>query len=203
MRPYCQNLTVCIKSFYCIPLGAKYHNTAHITRIYQSSDLSQPKVFHGNTCAHDMNIVSTASVLPQTPADINGMLSVVFIGPGRFKPDSLGPLFKIRKAKVWHFLLWLKEHNWLYIDMTLDPNIMALYSDDGILPGLGHNVFEDHDTDIHTVFAEETAGFAEHPAETVTGSSRDSDAPLIFLEKMGVSDPEGIKISSHTFTASA
>jgi hypothetical protein len=82
---------------------AKYCNTAHITRIYQSSDPSQLKVFHGNTCAHDINVVSTASVLPQMPADINGMLSVVFIGPGRFKPDSLGPLFKIRKVKVWHF----------------------------------------------------------------------------------------------------
>jgi len=182
---------------------AKYRNTAHITRIYQSSDPSQPKVFHGNTCAHDMNIVSTASVLPRTPADINGMLSVVFIGPGRFKPDSLGPLFKIRKSKVWRFLLWLKEHNRLYIDMTLDPDIMDLYPDHGILPGLGHNVFEDHDTDVRTVFAEETAGFAEHPAEALTGSSCDSDAPLILLEKMGVSDPEGVKLSGRTFTASA
>ena len=43
---------------------AKYCNTAHITCIYQSSDLSQLKVFHGNTCAHDMKVVSTATVLP-------------------------------------------------------------------------------------------------------------------------------------------
>ena len=90
---------------------AKFRNTAHITRIYQSSDPSQPKVFHGNTCAHDMNLVSTASVLPRTPADINGMLSVVFIGPGRFKPECLGPMFKIRKWKVWAFLQWLKQNN--------------------------------------------------------------------------------------------
>jgi len=43
---------------------AKYCDMAHITHVYQSSDLSQPKVFHGNTCAHDMNMVSTATVLP-------------------------------------------------------------------------------------------------------------------------------------------
>ena len=43
---------------------AKYWNTAHITCIYRSSDPSQPKVFHGNTCAHEMNVLSTASVLP-------------------------------------------------------------------------------------------------------------------------------------------
>jgi hypothetical protein len=84
---------------------AKYRNTAHITHIYQSSDPSQPKVFHGNTCAHDMVVVSTASVLPRTPADINGMLSVIFIGPGKFQLNNLGLSFRIRKAKVCHFTL--------------------------------------------------------------------------------------------------
>ena len=44
----------------------KYRNMAHITCIYQSSDPLQPKVFHGNMCAHDMNVVSTTSVLPHT-----------------------------------------------------------------------------------------------------------------------------------------
>jgi hypothetical protein len=68
---------------------AIYRNTAHISHIYQSSDPSQPRVFHGNTCAHDMNVVSTATVLPRTPDDVNDMLSVVFIGPGKYKPDCL------------------------------------------------------------------------------------------------------------------
>ena len=58
-----------------------YHNTAHISCIYQSSDPSQPRVFHGKTCAHDMNVVSTATVFPRTPDDVNDMLSVIFIGP--------------------------------------------------------------------------------------------------------------------------
>ena len=49
----------------------------HVTRLFQSSDPSQPKVFHGNTCAHDMNVMSTASVLLRTSADINEFLSVV------------------------------------------------------------------------------------------------------------------------------
>ena len=53
---------------------AKYRNTAHVTRIFGSSDSSQPKVFHGNTCVHEMNVLSTATVLPCTVADINDML---------------------------------------------------------------------------------------------------------------------------------
>ena len=181
---------------------AKYRNTAHITRIYQSSDPSQPKVFHGNTCAHEMNVVSTASVLPRTPADVNGMLSIVFIGPGKFKPENLGPLFKIRKRKVWRFLVWLKSHNHLYADISLDPEIMDLYPEDGVLPDILHGVFEDHETNVDKTFANETAGFSEHPAELIRTHSG-SDSAVVFLEKMGVSDPEGIRLTGRTFTASA
>ena len=49
---------------------AKFRNTAHITRIYQSSDLSQPKVFYGNRCANDMNLVSTASLTCSGPPSL-------------------------------------------------------------------------------------------------------------------------------------
>ena len=79
---------------------AKYRNTAHVSRIYESSDPSQPKVFHGNTCAHEMNLLSTASVLPRTITDINDMLMIVFVGPGKFDPNSLAQMFTIRKKSV-------------------------------------------------------------------------------------------------------
>ncbi|KAG1730071.1 hypothetical protein EDB19DRAFT_1641496, partial [Suillus lakei] len=46
------------------------------------SDSLQPKVFHGNIYAHDMYVMSSASVLPRTPADVNGFLSIIFVGPG-------------------------------------------------------------------------------------------------------------------------
>jgi Helitron helicase-like domain at N-terminus len=181
---------------------AIYRNTAHVTRIYQSADPSQPRVFHGNTCAHDMNVVSTASVLPRTPADINGMLSVVFVGPGKFKAECLGPMYRIRKQKVWRFLLWLKANNRLYVNMPLDESIMNLYPENGPLPELEEGVVHDESLDVDRVFADETAGFSEHPAELVRGDSV-SGTSEILLEKMGVSDPEGVKLSGRTFTASA
>jgi hypothetical protein len=74
---------------------AIYRNTVHITRLYGSSDLAQPTFLHGNTCAHDMNVVSTVAVLPRTPTDINGMLSIVFIGAGKLKLESLKNLFRV------------------------------------------------------------------------------------------------------------
>lgn len=74
---------------------AIYCTTAHVTCLFQSSDPSQPKVFHGNTCAHDMNIISTASVLPRTPADVTGLLSVIFVGLGKFNLKQLGTVFRV------------------------------------------------------------------------------------------------------------
>ncbi|KIJ08065.1 hypothetical protein PAXINDRAFT_139506, partial [Paxillus involutus ATCC 200175] len=119
---------------------AIYCTTAHVTRLFQSSDPSQPRVFHGNTCAHDMNVVSTASVLPRTPADVRGYLSVIFIGPGKFDPKQLGTVFRVRKARIWAFLLWLKQHNRLYTDIPFDMSILELYPENDILPDLSECV---------------------------------------------------------------
>ncbi|KAG1780882.1 hypothetical protein EV702DRAFT_1177652 [Suillus placidus] len=119
-RGYLPNQFLC--AIYCI--------TAHVTRLFQSSDPSQPMVSHGNTCAHDMNVMSTATVLPRTPADINGFISVVFIGPDKFDPKCMDSLFRVRKGKIWAFLTWLKGHNHLYADLPLDASNMDLYPED-------------------------------------------------------------------------
>ncbi|KAG2738320.1 hypothetical protein P692DRAFT_201731408, partial [Suillus brevipes Sb2] len=121
---------------------AIYSTTAHVTRLFQSSDPLQPKVFHGNICAHDMNVVSTASVLPRTPADVNGFLSIVFVGPGKFKPEQMGPMFRVRKDKIWSFLIWLKYHNRLYSDIPLEPDNLKHYPIDDMLPGISDRVVE-------------------------------------------------------------
>ncbi|KAG1894372.1 uncharacterized protein F5891DRAFT_1130989 [Suillus fuscotomentosus] len=115
---------------------AVYCLTAHVTRLFQSSDPAQPKAYHGNMCAHEMNVVSTASVLPRTPADINGLLSVVFVGPGKFNPNVLGTVFRVRRSKIWGFLVWLKHHNRLYSTIRLDSTIALMYPEDDLLPGL-------------------------------------------------------------------
>ncbi|KAF6752527.1 hypothetical protein DFP72DRAFT_756558, partial [Ephemerocybe angulata] len=114
-----------------------YRNTAHVTRLFNSASPDQPTVLHGNTCAHEMNVISTVHILLRTPADINGMLSVVFVGPGRFDPSKSGDMFRVRKAKIWRFLMWLKSHNRLYMALKFDENIVNLYPDDGPLPGVG------------------------------------------------------------------
>ena len=78
--------------------------------------------------------------------------------------------------------------------MALDQSIMDLYLDDDILPDLHHGVFEDHKSKTNCVFSEEMAGFMEHPADLLCGDKH-STKPIVLLEKMGVSDPEGVKLS--------
>jgi len=194
---------------------AIYCNIAHVTRLFQSSDPSQPKVFHGNTCAHEMNVISTASVLPWTPADVTELLSVIFDGPGKFDPKQLGTTFCVRKAKIWGFLVWLQSHNHLYANIPLDRDILELYLENDIIPGLKDCVIEDHELDAKIVFHKETAGFEDHPAILVhqdpLSSEQDNGEQLTnnnsglvtFFEKMGVSDPESVRINGQTFTAAA
>jgi hypothetical protein len=185
---------------------AIYRNTAHVTRLYQSSDTAQPFILHGNTCAHKTNIISTATVLPRTPADINGMLSVIFVGPMKLTDNSLKMMFQVQKKLVWAFLQWLCAHNRLYHNVRLDEDIMNQYPENGAVPGIGARVIYDHQSDVHTVFAEETAGFSDHPAEMFASSGASDnlkDEPAVLLESMGVSDPESSKLSGRTFTASA
>jgi hypothetical protein len=185
---------------------AKYSNTATVTRLYQSSDPSQPAVFHGNTCAHEMNVSSTAAVLPRAPPDVNGLLSVVFIGPSKFKSEYLGNMYRIRKSKVWNFLQWLKTHNRLYKDIPLDKQTMDLYPDDGYLPGIEETVIHDDRADAEDMFKEETAGISEHPAELLHISSESSEPSELLstmIEKTGVVDPECDRVPGRLFTSAA
>ena len=183
---------------------AIYSNTAVVTRLYQSSDPSQPTVFHGNTCAHEMNVSSTATALPRVPSDINDLLSVVFIGSQRFKLEYLGNMYRIRKSKVWRFLQWLKEHNKLYAKISLDRSAIELYPEDGYLPGIENRVVCDRESVVGEVFGEETAGMSEHPAELLRSSGTSgSEPPTVMIEKMGVSDPECDRMPGRLFTAAA
>jgi hypothetical protein len=76
-----------------------YRNLAHVTHLYWSSDPAQPFVFHGNICAHETNLLSTVKVLPHTPADINGMLTIVFVGATKLDAKSLRSLFRVRMSQ--------------------------------------------------------------------------------------------------------
>ena len=133
---------------------AIYRTNATVTRIFCRDNPDQPRAFIGNTCAHEMNIASTMEVLPRTPADASGVLSVVFVGTSPFKLACLKTIFRVRKMKIWEFLNWLKNNNKLYCDITLDESVKDMYPDDGALPGIETRVFNSNsDIDAMETFS--------------------------------------------------
>ncbi|THU97062.1 hypothetical protein K435DRAFT_610920, partial [Dendrothele bispora CBS 962.96] len=128
---------------------ALFHTTAHVVRLYGSADESQPRVLHGNTCAHELNVVSTAKKLPWTPTDINGMISIIFVGPKKLTVDELKKpqQFYVRRDVIQKILYYLFNNNELYMSLPCPPdhNILSLYPENGILPGLPDQIVYDHE----------------------------------------------------------
>lgn len=187
---------------------AIYCTTSQVTRLFhRSSGASdgEPFVMHGNSCAYELNSISTATVLPRTPTDVNGFLAVVFVGPGPVKPAHLRQHFRVRKDVIMRFLRYLKANNDLYANIEISDDNAQLYSEDDLPPGLLDRVVHDPHSDPSELFHEESAGFDEHPGDAFVETARASgngDTELL-LEKMGVADPEGNRIPGRTYVASA
>ena len=62
--------------------------------------------------------------------------------------------------------------------------------DSDVLPGIDKWVVHDTTLDAKQTFDDESAGFSDHPALQV--KQDDGEDPVLFLEKLGVSDPENV-----------
>lgn len=170
---------------------AKHLSTALVTKLSQGHSGHHSRKLRGNTCAHEMNILSTVNKLPRAPVDVNDMLSVVFVGDCIPEGSKLQEIFFVRREKVWKFLLWLKDHNELYANMVLDYEVMTLYPERGVLPGLTERIILNKvdETVVQDIHDQETAGLDAHPSEALYGEDA-TDGDDLFLEKTGVSDAE-------------
>ena len=81
------------------------------------------------------------------------------------------------------------------MDIPIDDSILDMYPEDGPLPGIEDIIITDHKSDTSKIFLEETVGITEHPAENLRDTNMKDSEPFVFLEKMGVSDPEGDKLT--------
>lgn len=183
-----------------------YRTTAHVVRLFNSSDPKNPRVFHGNVSAHPMNIIDTAEVLPRTPHDLLKCISIVFIGPYMLKSECLKKIFSVRKFKIIRFLRYLKHVacNPLYQSITISGPNADLFPVDGPIPNVDGSVIHDATSDPGHVFHEESAGLDNHPADDLAQDGEgDSGEPIVFLENVGIMDPETVDVKSSSATAAA
>ncbi|THU92745.1 hypothetical protein K435DRAFT_671573, partial [Dendrothele bispora CBS 962.96] len=127
---------------------AIYHNTMNVTRLYGSEGSDKEStVMYGNTCAFEMNYISTAEQLPRMPVDVNKMITVVYVGATRPTEERLRKCtqFRVRRAVILDLLSVLCQTNPLYKQYVPNADILAMYPEDGILPGLVNSiVFEEY-----------------------------------------------------------
>jgi hypothetical protein len=109
----------------------------------------------------------------------------------------LKPIFSVCKQKVWNFLHWLKfvACNPLYTQIPLLHENLDLYSDHEVVPRLEERVIHDSVSDTRRVFEEESAGLDNHLAADLQSSS--TGETVIFLESLGMSDPECSQINTY------
>ncbi|KAJ3778442.1 hypothetical protein FB446DRAFT_658022, partial [Lentinula raphanica] len=122
---------------------ALYRTTAHVSRLYGSGSDEDPFQLHGNVCAHPLDICYTATHLPWAPADINDLISIVFVGCRKLSKDEMrkSKSFFVRRHIIRCFLNFACLHNKLYIGLPPpDENILNLYPENDILPGLEERI---------------------------------------------------------------
>ena len=173
---------------------ARFRSTAYVTRLHYMNDPKHPYVLHGNTCAFEQDVVSTADTLPRVPSDLEECLSIIFTGPKREIPQSaLKKIFRIRKPLVLDFLHWLQENNRLYANVKIDAARLDQYDEDGMIPNLNDRIIV---ADAPSIFANESAGIEQHPALELyaDGSGDEPDDPRIFLESCGIFDANNTDI---------
>ncbi|KAJ3722365.1 hypothetical protein C8R42DRAFT_543154, partial [Lentinula raphanica] len=124
---------------------ALYRTTAHITRLYNSSSPADPLQLHGNACAHPLDVVTHANSLPWAPADLNQMISVIFVGPRKLSTSDLKklPQFIVRAPVIRLLFNELRKHNRLYLDIPFNEDALAAYPEHGILPGFEDRIIYD------------------------------------------------------------
>jgi len=175
---------------------ALHRSTVFVYRLYHSDNPQDPYMAKGNSCAHPQNTVSTAKILPRTPADVAGCISVVFTASNQSVPDAaLKNVFRVRKNVVRDFLKWLQKNNPMYEDVQISDANLSMYGADGnddALPGIQDRIIHNEDARVDDLFESESSGFESHPASCSQPPPPDQCTTKhdVFIEHTGVYDAD-------------
>ncbi|KAJ6532899.1 hypothetical protein DFH09DRAFT_828609, partial [Mycena vulgaris] len=98
----------------------------------------QQRSASGNVCIHPHEISTLATVLPRPMSTLYDEIVVIFVSDNH---EATAEMFKrtpflVRRGRILRALDWLKAHNPLYSDITIDLAALAEYpaDDDGCVP---------------------------------------------------------------------
>jgi hypothetical protein len=127
----------------------------------------------GNVSLYDVNTKEVVKMLegqkmPNPAASLASVVVITFLGSKTLPKDWLKSTFRIRRKRVYEALLWLKENNSLYEDISIDDKRLQMLPEDGIPDEISALIRQETEEDVAE---KESGGFME--------------------EKMDVSDSDG------------
>lgn len=91
----------------------------------------------GNVSLYEMNTEAIVEMLegqlmPYEGSTLASVLAITFIGAKTIPKNWLKATFRVRRRAVYEALLWLKDHNSVYEDITIDRARLNTLPEDGV-----------------------------------------------------------------------
>ncbi|KAG8683365.1 hypothetical protein FRC09_016128, partial [Ceratobasidium sp. 395] len=127
------------------------------------NDNQLQNALRGNVTSFELNSEAIekmikGDILPQKPAILASILSVTFVGRGKILNPAALRLFHVRRDAVKAALMWLKENNRYYKNITIDEDTLAALPDNGVPDAISENIRREEDA---TMIEAESGGYVE------------------------------------------
>ncbi|KAF7315758.1 ATP-dependent DNA helicase [Mycena indigotica] len=108
--------------------------------------------------------MAAGQIVPRPSLILASLIGVTFVGVDRkaLALPSLKTMFRVRRHRVWEALLWLKQNNSIYRDVTIDSSAIERLPEDDIPLEITENVRYSNDVDA---VRREHAGYAPLESE--------------------------------------
>nr|GAT44847.1 predicted protein [Mycena chlorophos] len=112
------------------------------------------------------------NMVPRPSLILAAIIGVSFVGVGKAAMTVVPGICRVRRQRVFEALLWLKEHNRLYTNMTISEDNLRSLPEDGVPDEITRNIriFGDSDAAAH-----EHTGYVPDIDEDEEGDSEDED----------------------------
>ncbi|KAF7310022.1 ATP-dependent DNA helicase [Mycena indigotica] len=133
--------------------------------------------------------MAAGQIVPRPSLILASLIGVTFVGVDRKALPTLKTLFRVRRQRVFEALLWLKQNNTVYRDITIDSGAIQKLPEDDIPSEISENVR--YSTDVDAV-GREHAGYA--PVEFEEEETQQPDESLEQTELNSRADPTQVEI---------
>ncbi|CAF4211828.1 unnamed protein product, partial [Adineta steineri] len=158
---------------------------------WHSPNTAQPAL-KGNCITFPQNLSNIATSLPLSPNELSASIKIIFIGSSKPARHHLRKILTVRRQRILHALIWLKENNALYSHISLDKHIIASLPDDDVPESIWETL--DHILDDKNALAERE-GYTEDPLTSDQVMSEKATTDFIPLNPSGVLDVNGASVT--------